>query len=566
MNAFVHFYKSNRIFRFITLLLLSTLIGLLWFLLLYGRYPLYFSNVNWIYNLGGDTFQHQIGWEWFRQEPWHFPLGRIESYGYPYGTTLGFTDSIPLFAIPFKILAPLLSKNFQYLGVWELTSMIGQTFFSMLILGEFSPSLLKRILGASLLVLSPTLIFRAFGHDSLTAQWIILAAIWFVILEYRHRLWRGAWMVLFAVAMLVHLYFVAMIVPLWGVSLFFQYKSKKRKWTIFLDLFFVLAIIIVTGYCLGYFSLKTSILGGSEYGSFSWNLNGFINPLTYSSILNQMPLGLSEQYEGFSYLGLGNLLLFFITFFLYFQKDYSRRQLNLLLPLLLISLLYIFFALSNKAFVNDLVIWNFKLPKFLTTLCGMFRSSGRFIWPVFYLLVLFGVIVVNRNIKFSIPFLILVLIIQLIDVEPLYSRAKTTGFSEYQSAMQAEFWKEAAKTNEHIIILPAAGDVRSVYQPIASYAQKNRMTLNWGYFARADYEAIENDGNQIWTDLQAHKADNQTMYFFWSPEWVASAKTALKSNMVICDVDGFTVVLSAENKLVEMKTYLSPYCTFPNTP
>jgi hypothetical protein len=563
MSKFINIYQSHRIFRFITLFFLSTLIGLLWFLFLYGHYPLHFTNVSWIYKLGGDTFQHQIGWEWFRQEPWHFPLGRINAYGYPYGTTLGFTDSIPLFAIPFKILAPLLSKHFQYLGLWELTSVIGQVFFGMLILGEFTPSLTKKILGASLLVLSPILIFRAFGHDSLTAQWIILAAIWFVILEYRHKLWRGAWMVLFTIAMLVHLYFVAMIIPLWGIGLFFHYKTKKNKLTLVLDLLSIIGIVLLAGYCLGYFSLKTSVLGGYDYGSFSWNLNGFINPLTYSSILNKMSLGLPDQYEGFSYLGLGNLILFLIAFVLFFQKDYASHQRLFLLPFALISIFYILFALSNRAFVNNLLIWDIHLPKFLNLLCSMFRSSGRFIWPVFYLLVLFGLIVIFRNLRFSTPILVLAIAIQLIDIQPLYSDKRINDFANYQSVMQAEFWSEAAKTNQHIIILPATGDVRSIYQPIASYAQNKNMTLNWGYFARADYQAIENDGDQIWNDLQANKADHQTMYFFWSPEEITIAKEKLSQKMIICEVDGFNVGLSIGNEIAHSGFDLSQYCSFP---
>ncbi|MDO9121584.1 MAG: DUF6311 domain-containing protein, partial [Anaerolineaceae bacterium] len=92
--------------RFTALLLACSGFGLLWFLLLYESAPLYPTNVGWIYSAGGDTFQHQLGWEWFRQEPWRFPLGRIDAYGFPYGTTIVFMDSIPLFAIFFKILSP----------------------------------------------------------------------------------------------------------------------------------------------------------------------------------------------------------------------------------------------------------------------------------------------------------------------------------------------------------------------------------------------------------------------------------------------------------------------------
>lgn len=563
MNKLIYFYKTHRIYQILTLLLLSIIIGFLWFLLLYGRYPLYFTNVYWIYNSGGDLFQHQLGWEFFRQEPWHFPLGRIVNYGYPYGTYLTFMDSIPLFAFPFKLLSPLLTQHFQYLGIWELTSVIGQLFFGALILNEFSPSFFKNILGASLLVLSPPLIFRVFYHNSLTAQWILLAAIWFIFLEYRHRLWRGAWLVLFSVALLVHLYFVAMLIPLWGVSLFFRYSREKKKWGLILDVCSVLGIMLLASYCLGYFSLKINDLADFGFGYYSWNLNEFINPLSYSSILNKMPLAVPEQYEGFSYLGLGNLIIFSVAFLLYFQKDYSSRQLKFILPLIFISVLFILFAFSNKAFVNNFMMWEIHLPKFANNLCSAFRSSGRFIWPVFYFLVLFGLISVNRNLKYSTPLLVLALVIQLIDIQPLYSAKKISGFSDYHSPIQGEFWQEASKTNEHIVILPATQDLLSFYEPIALYAQQNEMTLNWGYFSRADYKTIEKDGEQIWNDLLANKIDNKTLYLLWDPKFVLAAKESLSANMLVCKVDGYNVVLSKDNKLVQNNIDLSHYCGLP---
>ncbi len=563
MIKFMHFYKKHRFFHFLTLLLLSIVIGLLWFLILYGRYPLYFSNVYWIYNSGGDLFQHQLGWEWFRQEPWHFPIGRIDNYGFPYGTYLTFTDSIPLFAIPFKLLSPLLSQHFQFLGIWELTSLIGQFFFGMLILGEFTPSIFRKTLGASLLVLSPTLIFRAFGHDSLTAQWILLGAIWFIILEYRHRLWRYAWIVLFSVSILVHLYFVAMLIPLWGVSLFFRYRREKPKWGLIVDVISIISILLLIGYCIGYFSLKFSNLEAMGYGLFSWNLNGFINPQSYSSILNTMPLGFPAQYEGFSYLGLGNLILFAVAFMLYFQNDYAAHQHKFLLPFGFISIIFILFALSSKAFINDFAIWEIHLPEFIGRLCSMFRSSGRFIWPVFFFIVLFSLISVNKNLRYSAPLLILALVIQLVDIQPLYASKNYKGFSDYHSPMQAEFWQEAAKTNKHVIILPATEKAQFVYQPIALYAQQNEMTLNWGYFARADYQAIEKDGEQIWNNLVINKPDDQTIYFLWTPELVEAAKESFSTEMLICEIDGFNVVLSKNNQLVQSNINLSNFCTLP---
>ena len=474
-----------------------------WFLLLYGRYPLYFSNVNWIYASGGDVFQHHIGWEWFRQEPWRFPLGSIASYGYPFGTSLSYLDSIPLFAIPFKVLSPLLGNRFQYLGLWELTSVILQMLAGMLILGEFTRSYPLRILGASLLVLSPPLILRTFHHNSLTAQWILLAGIWFVLLEYRHRLWRWAWPVLFGTALLVHLYFVAMLLPLWAVGLYFRYRHERKMAQAGLDILVVAGVLLLTGYSIGLFSLAAKNLELGGFGMYSWNLNELVNPLQYSAFFKALPTGTPGQYEGFSYLGLGNLLILPFAVFLFLQGDPARRSKSFFLPLGLAAILYILYALSEKAFLGSIPLWDVHFSAPFESLAALFRSSGRFIWPVYYLVVLFGMASILRNYRWPALVLGMALVLQYMDLQPLVAAKRFSGFEGYESPMQSEFWQQAAGTSRHMIILPSGLRAKEIYKPVAIFAVQNGLTLNWGYFSRADYDAIEAYGENTWQDLQA---------------------------------------------------------------
>ncbi len=574
MNKLLLLHRSNRFFRFLVLFLISSVFGLTWFLLLYGSAPLHFSYVNWIYKTGSDIFQHQIGWEWFRQEAWHFPLGHINAYGYPFGTSIIYTDSIPLMAIPFKLLSPLLKPNFQYLGIWELASVTGQMLVGLAVLGEFTNSCIKKILGASLLVLSPPLIFRAFGHDSLTAQWILLAAIWFILLEYRHKLWRGTWLVLFAAAILVNPYFVAMLLPLWAISLFFQYSRENNKCMLAVDVLSVLGVMFLIAYCIGFFNLGSGNLQATGFGDFSWNLNGFINPTRWNlfgiinpslsaTILKPLPIGISGQYEGYSYLGLGNLVILPVAGVLFLKRDNSRSHLFFFLPFILVSILFILYALSNKAYLNTQLLWNIPLSGFVLKLCSYFRASGRFIWPVFYFLVLFGIISIIRNMRYATLFLLLVLVLQFVDVRQLFSSKKFTGFVDYQSDIQAEFWQAAAKVNQHIILIPTK-NAFSMYTPFALYARQNKLTLNWGYFARADYGAIDYYANQVWEGFQAGRTNNQTIYIFWDSALEKLATKNLSDHMVICQVDRVTVGLSEDNKLVQnTSNLLKKYCSFP---
>lgn len=554
--------KSSRFMQFLPTLIISILVGFFWFLVLYGFNYLKFTNVDWIYLSGGDVFQHQIGWEWFRQEPWRFPIGRIEAYGYPFGTFISYTDSIPLLAIPIKLLGAILPQDFQYLGLWELLSLIGQLLFGMLILGEFTTSYFKKILGASLLVLSPILLYRAFEHNSLTAHWILLAGIWLVLLEYRAKLWRRAWIILFATALLVQLYFVAMLAPLWLISLFFRYRREKKVKMLVADVLITPTVMLVIAYSIGLFSLSVGNLLAAGLGYFSWNLNGLFNPLKYSAIFKALPLGVQGKYEGFSYLGLGNLLLLPIAFFLFFKKEYSARRLAFFLPFVIISIAFILFALSNRAFLNAQPLWDFELPKYVQILFSLFRATGRFIWPVFYFIVLFGLISVIRNTRYSILIILLVIILQIIDIRPLYASKQYNSSLEYQYPLQAEFWQAAAENNEHVFLIPAS-KAHAIYEPLALFARKNQLTLNWGYFSRNDLNAIKALGEQVWEELKAGHSDKHTIYVFWGSDWEMLASSELAHQMLICKIDGYTVALSGENSLVQIDFDLARFCTFP---
>ena len=57
-----------------------------------------------------DWGQHYLGWAYYRDADWSFPLGKMDNFYYPVGTNVGFTDSIPLLAFVFKIFSFLLQS------------------------------------------------------------------------------------------------------------------------------------------------------------------------------------------------------------------------------------------------------------------------------------------------------------------------------------------------------------------------------------------------------------------------------------------------------------------------
>lgn len=60
-------------------IVISGLLGLILFLCLFGMSVVDTSNTRWLYASDGDLAQHQLGWEFYRESPWKFPLGSTQN-------------------------------------------------------------------------------------------------------------------------------------------------------------------------------------------------------------------------------------------------------------------------------------------------------------------------------------------------------------------------------------------------------------------------------------------------------------------------------------------------------
>ena len=90
--------REINIFLPFSLFLSLTIFGLI-----YGYDILNPTYDVWIFKDGyHDIIQHYMGWLFYRQSPWHFPIGLIDNLAYPYQFSMIYTDSIPILAVFFK--------------------------------------------------------------------------------------------------------------------------------------------------------------------------------------------------------------------------------------------------------------------------------------------------------------------------------------------------------------------------------------------------------------------------------------------------------------------------------
>jgi len=152
-------------------------LGILCFAIVCGFNATNPLNEEWLFG-GGDATQHYLGWLFFRNSPWAWPPGLNPMYGIGLNNSIVFTDSIPLLAIPFKALSPILPNTFQYLGMWAFLCFILQAWFAWKLVSLFSRDLLICAMCTGLFIFSVPMLSLFPENPGLGSLFLVLAALY----------------------------------------------------------------------------------------------------------------------------------------------------------------------------------------------------------------------------------------------------------------------------------------------------------------------------------------------------------------------------------------------------
>ena len=399
-------------------------IFLLVFSLSFCIYLLGFDNINffnqsWLTN--GDLAQYQLGWKFFREDIWRFPLGLNPNYGITNSSSIIYSDSVPLFSIIFKIFSNYLPANFQYFSLWIFICLYLQGIFSFKIIYFYTKNSLYSLISCLFFIFSTILIYRSGIHLSLTAHWLILAYFYLGISEINNRDLKKQ--LIIYLSLLVHFYFSLILIGIFFLEKIVKFKNLKSK-----DIGSSLALIIfsfILMYIVGYFTIGLDDGLAFGYGIYNFNLNSFFNPIGQNNS-NSFSWSLffpnlnfqNKEIEGFSYLGLSGMIFFFI-YLRYLLIDKSiiifPKSTNVM-----IFFVFSITAISNNINFGDQNLFTFDLNKYLYGTLSSIRASGRLIWPIYYLIFIIGIVSIFRLFSFKKTSLIIsiLLIFQLVDITP----------------------------------------------------------------------------------------------------------------------------------------------------
>jgi hypothetical protein len=501
--------------------LLAAAGGFAWFLWIGGAPVLNPLNVGWLQD--GDWMQHWMGWLFFRIEPWTFPLGAISSIPYPIGTNVGFTDSNPLVSLLLKPFSSVLPSEFQFIGPWLALCFVLQGYTGAAVASVVTKNRLQQLLGGLLIVLSPVLLGRL-GHDTLCAHWLLLGLLYVGLRECAdaagaRRAIRGA-TALAVFAATIHPYlaamcwvlFVACCARLWRLELIARAAAIRAV------LAATAGIVAVFG-AIGYFTVAPATIQG--FNQFSADVLTLVNPMHLSHLMLGLPGVTLEpgQGEGIGFIGMGGMLALVAALTIYIRRRPTMPPgFGIIVGACVVMAVFAFSAVVTIGGWRLMTLRTF-YDQF-SAITGPFRSSGRFIWALHYLTLLFGIWGATRISRsgrqaLGSAFLALAVLIQAADLRiPEYWTA-----ARPLPRVPVDAFAVAAGKYRHLALVPmqviAVCDDDYDMQYVNSYmlqAYRLGTTFNSGYFARVPFERTEEACANVERTVEAGRFDPHTIY------------------------------------------------------
>jgi hypothetical protein len=495
------------------------IIAVIIFYLSYGFNVINPTNVNWLMSQRLDWGAHYLGWAYFREEAWTFPLGAIENYTYPLGNNIGYTDSIPLLALLLKPFNALLPNEFQYFGLWLLFCYLLVAHYTLKIVNLYAVKQQYALIIVTIVVANPALWYRGI-HPALCLHGFILAGIYLylkpsTVSNVNTINWQQV--LLLSLAAVIHPYIWAIII---GFNFVIPLKNSLYDKTLSLGRAVVYPVSgIVISFFLWIVIGLIDFKGGQSFAAkvpfeTPFNLNSLYNSWGLSPLFPELSKGSITNYESFMYLGLGLFIVILIAIVhLAVSKDAfkSVARHKRLVPLLVLMIVMSVFAVSNKAMIGDTILYNIKLPEALLFVGKVFRASARFFWPAYYLIILFFTLLFVKNKVFgkaTMAVLLMVFALQAYDLSKLFSD-RTFASGTFDTPFDDQNWEANSRDFDNIIVyMPFSSHYVSFgdWQDLAYLALKNHKPITVGNSARENTK-----GAAVFIDSLTHAIENDLL-------------------------------------------------------
>jgi hypothetical protein len=428
--------------------------------------PAYVSGhgIYWSAQLG-DAAKGEIGWFYYARDAWHFPLFDIATYHYPEGGSVVLSDSLPLFALPAKILYQLTHGTGElppiYTGWWVALCLVFQAVFASRLLRALGiGDLATHVAGVAVFCYLPIVMLR-FGQAALMGQFLILFALEGYVRAKRSGLTRRQWIaqcVLPAFVLLVHPYLAAMCGILVAATILDQWRVHRLSLRSAALCFGAIAALALAVMAIGgFFSATREDFG--DYGLYSLNLLSPLVPfpqtLAGRLLGTRMPvIPGTNQWEGGAYLGAGVMLLCVLALP---QLRNARANLGRHAVLFALLVATLVFAVSHWIGFGEHEVAHLPIPGALLHLLSQFRGSGRFVWIAVYALVAALLVAIPH--RYGVPrariIILVAALLEIADVRPMQAGVRIASATAAPSTIDRAAWTQLIGMHRRIFEFPS---------------------------------------------------------------------------------------------------------------
>ena len=537
-----------------------------WFIGLGNLAP---ASLGW---LKKDAVLNQIAYEYFwRSSYFQFPLSATPNLGVGWGTGLHSNGENLIVALVFKPLASQFDHGFQFQGIWIVLCFSLHALAANRVFAELRLGLLARGLGTAFVTLSPSLIHRiaSMNHFQLAAHWLLLVAF----LMYLRRSRGTLWCLLLSFTLMTNVYLFVMVFCVWLASLTertlrsISSKSPSRFRVASQELLCAVAAIAVSLAFAGFLSYLTS--GQSVKGLELLRASPltYLNPsesnLFFKVRIHFPHLGsrwANEDSEGFSYLGIGVLVL--VPCFVIRSCRSRGAVIARFLPLAVALIALFLVSLSNRIAVGgrEYVI---AVPASLVDARQIFRSSPRFVWPLGYAVTIATWTMLARWVN-SIPrsrrvvVLIVIFVAQMVDVIPyvVSQQRLLSADNATQTELVSGTWKSLLPHYDALYFVPTldffenhsdsttevqAWAESSRLRSAVQFSAANNLKINFAYVSRPVTGLVERANDVLQSQLETGELASGTIYLFATEELWGRYAPEHGSNAFV--LDGYFVIL-----------------------
>ena len=413
-------------------------------------------------NLNGqlDMADCLASYLYFAKAQWTIPLLQAPLLGPAPGTNVFFADVVPIVALVGKTLLTLAGHPINPYGWYMLLCLIlPGSAMTALLAAAGQRNLVSAIAGSVFADTSPYLLWR-WGHIPLSSHFLIIAALALYVRALRQDFrWPTEpwWTLLLGLALLTNPYLFVMVGACWSAT--FLQGLLSGNMTPRQAIVAVAAPVFVVScllFLLGVFAARSSVRGDPGFGEFSMNLiSPFVPQMSgLFSPLKGFRAGNPNQYEGFSYLGIGVLVLLIVNLRNISQWLIRHWQCHFAL-LLVFGALFVL-ALSNRIFFGNHLLLNIPLSENAERALAMFRSSGRFFWPIGYAITALCRLCTLHKFRplASIALVLMAALLQFLDVAPLRSAIASAVAREAPSVLDRDRLRTMVVHSDAVLVFP----------------------------------------------------------------------------------------------------------------